>query len=473
MPEQNFDLPQFPGNEPITREELRELSRRLQNLSNDVASRYTRDGSIGAGDRFTISIFPAQVQGVFAQPSQSASDQAPGPNPQSAQYACVRTVTDAGLTSTSLWHSSPDGLQGILPQTQGTVNPQAGIIATNLAELDQNGNPTGNFVQPGQQVLVAALWNRGSVGGISASSPSQNNAPLYMFWFFPTVAWIKIESAQPYYSEGSYSGGGGYYNATLVTGAPVTIDPTTDLVAPISPNETLGTANAILAMNWAEANLGDPASHTVECPTFVPAWLIGYSNETPSRPVYRFYVPLPGPVTLKITGVYGSAIGGGGGARYKAEIQLGNVYRLDTATNYKLADPGTAFPGSANAVWVNVFEGGSGTDGTNVVGVGAAVRGSYVGISSSALPVFYGSSAPTGTTFVVNLSVDGGTSTPNFKYTLTTLGGIALTNATISPDFRQGWQNLTAATAGLAYINGTGVVGLKYADEQLTPTDCG
>lgn len=309
-------------------------------------------------------------------------------------------------------------------------DPTQWYPATNVLEMLSGTNA----VQIGQPVLIMAYIDRGVT-----------NRFRYLFIADRPVAWIKITSPQPYTSGGSYSGGGGYYNSSLVTGAPVKNDPTTNLIAPISPNETVGPANAILAVNWAEANLGDPASHWVPCNSndgqvqdpFVPAWFIGYSNEETPRPVYRFYYPKPGLEVMQIVGnVHASTPSNG---RYTAYILSGNVSIPDPAvtfTAWNQPEPGTAVQtsGGTYVYWCNTFEGGPnngassptqgvvyGTEADPSGGSGRWVTGTFKGMTTNGYPVYYGDTSPSQTTFAGFALVVSGTggdyeTRPSFIY---------------------------------------------------------
>lgn len=179
-----------------------------------------------------------------------------------------------------------------------------------------------------------------------------------VFEVAPGQAWIKLTSIIGPASLSSPNGGGGFYNARLVTGLPVTIAPTLDLEIPTNPAEKVPTTDNILAENSLEANLGNPPSHWVPLPSFVPAWYVGQSNETPPRPVYRFEYPNPGSsVTVKITGirqVSGPPIAGGG--RYNCRVLTGRAAGVDPDTDLDLPDTGETVPGSDNAIFENECE---------------------------------------------------------------------------------------------------------------------
>lgn len=314
--ETNFDLPPFAPDTSLTRTAIRALRDRMQYLSNDVASRYDTSGQIlGLGPN--IEIFSA----VVFTPYYPSNVRVP-----TAQYAMIKTATQSGIIPTSKWITEIDTTPGI----------RLNFIATNYAELDTNGLPTGNFVQQGQQVLVAAVWNRDNVqvgpGPVNSITPISTSEPAYIFYFYP-AAWIKITTPMP---DSGGMGGGGYYNARSVIGAPVTIDPSTDLVAPQFPNEVVNASDDILAENWSEANLGDPPSHWVPANKFVKATFVGYSNETAPRPVFRFSFEQPIVWLKLIAPVPPNSVGPpptGGGGYYEAQIVNGVPVTIDPTTD--------------------------------------------------------------------------------------------------------------------------------------------
>lgn len=250
---------------------------------------------------------------------------------QPAQY-CVRKCYVGGAKT-----------EAPLRIYNATDDPKQYYCATNLLE---NGAFT-NQVQPGTQILVIALIDRGIT-----------NRKRYVFLADRPVLWMKITSAIDPSTVGPPPlGGGGYYNARSVAKAPVTLDPTTNLIAPISPNETVASTDDILAVNWYEANLGNPPSHIVQCPTFVPGWLIGYSNETTPRPVYRFYIPKSGIASLSIgfPGSFSGEVVALGTGRYYAAVMLGSALNQDVTTPFG-TDNGTDYGVTGTCIWQNQAE---------------------------------------------------------------------------------------------------------------------
>lgn len=222
--------------------------------------------------------------------------------------------------------------------------------ATNVAELLSG---TTN-VQMGQPVLVFSYIDRGVT-----------NRKRYLFITDRPTLYLKITTAMPSASMGSFIGGGGFYNARSVTKQCVQVDPTVagGLIAPCSPNEEVAGTDDVLAENWAEANLGDPGSHWVQPDTFAPAWLVSYSNETPPRPVYRFYSPRPGPqamlINISTPSGFGATTIAFGTGRYAARPMTGNAVNPDATTDFDFDDPGTN--GGSNgsmpyAIWQNMAE---------------------------------------------------------------------------------------------------------------------
>lgn len=332
-----------------------------------------------------VETWPGIIVGLWGTPADESGNMPAVPNP--AMYCVQKCYVGSGLTSDPIkFYPALD-------------DPNKFYPATNVLELLSGTNQ----VQIGQPVLVFSYIDRGVT-----------NRKRYLFIADRPIAWISITSPQPPTAvTPTYTGGGAYYNASLVSGSPVTNDPTISLIAPISPNESVGPTNQICAVNCAEANLGDPPTHSVQCPVFAPAWLIGYTNETVAstppgpRPVYRFFIPRPGPVDASIIQPLGS-IGGVSAGRYEVSVMLGSVVGLDPATNFHGTDPGTQYPNAYNAYWTDVYEGGSASNGTTIMLSGAFVRGSFVGMAMDGKPAFYGSSAPSGTTFRINLTPNGG-----------------------------------------------------------------
>lgn len=395
-----------------------------------------------------LETWPAIVVGLNAKPGESESDL---PVVQPAMYWVRKQYIGSGLTadSVNLYNALDD--------------PTMFYPATNVLEMLDGTNT----VKMGQPVLILVYIDRGVT-----------NRKRYLFIADRPVAWIKITSAMGPASAGTpHVGGGAWYNARSVTGVPVTIDPTTDLVAPIAPSETVAASDNLLAMNWAESNFGDPPSHWVQCPAFVPAWLIGYSNESPPRPAYRFYVPRPGMIDGVVLAVLGSS-GGGGAGRYQIGVMLGSVAGLDQTTNFHGTDPGTRYPGSYNAYWTDVYEGGSGSNGTNIITVGSFIRGSFVGMATDGTPVFYGSSAPSGALFRVKLVQNGGSqgtasAAATWTYDVWVFdNSLQLLSAAPVEAPRFAIGTMTAATMGLAYLSATGAVVLAQAWEVHGTVTC-
>lgn len=247
------------------------------------------------------------------------------------------------------------------------------VTATNLAELptDPNGDP-GKPYPNGMGTHTITQGTRVWLWGVPVEWD-----PTILRWVFftcPPTAWIKLTSAAT---------GGGFYNARLLTGSPQTIDPTTNLVIPFSPNETIPSTDNILAENCLEANLGAPPSHwCTPLPMFVPAWPIGASNESTPRPAYRFALPPPpGPAVALITSPQGYA------GKYNGTIYLPPTTD-DGTGDLTMPDGMTA---GASCLIINVEE-DSGTPGagtasaTNRLATGSYVVGTYGGMSAETPP---------------------------------------------------------------------------------------
>lgn len=273
------------------------------------------------------------------------------------------------------------------------------VTATNLAEiLGGNGHilPTNGSLT----VEVFGVWDVGN--------PQQKH---YYFCTMPAVAWIKLTSVMPPASLGSPTvGGGGFYNARLMTGSPMTIDPKTDLVMPFSPAEAIPSTDNILAENCIEANLGDPAVHFVrDLPCFVPAWWIGLSKESTPRPVYRFAYPrIDRWHTLKITGYFGGS-GGTGGARYKAVLVTGWLDGTPSASaNMSLPDSGETV-GTTTVCYESDPE--NAITQSHLLPIGAFVEARWVGPgldnTGTLIAFFRGTGLPIGM-FPVKVKNDGG-----------------------------------------------------------------
>lgn len=294
----------------------------------------------------------------------------------------------------------------------------------------------------------------------------------------PPQAWIYIDTIMPPASSGSPNGGGGFYNAKLLTGSPVTISPLGDVVIPTFPNEALPATDNVLGQNSLEANLGNPPSHWVPLGCYVPAWYVGMSNESPPRPVYRFAYPVPGPVSVKIISTNAYYTGGIGAGRYAGSIGTGRVAGISKTSNFRPPDTGLTYSGTANCVLTDIYEGGSAAAGTAVIANGSIVHAFFVGYDSEnpTVPVLYFSSAPTGTLFIVNLTQDGGSdgtnTAPNtYTYTGTSLGGATLFKTAIQA---RGIPNgsMVPAPLGTAYIDLTGAIILAEAWETPNTTSC-
>lgn len=422
---------------------------------------------------------------------------------------------------------------GIADSTYLTATNLCEVLAGNAHLLPTDGSMT---------VEVFATWDVGS--------PQQKH---YFFAVMPNqITWIACTSPMPPASLGSDIGGGAYYNAIMLAGAPVTIDPLTNLVIPLTPGEKYSALTSglptvtILAENSAEPNQGNPPSHWVPCGTFFggapdptlaaagsqlggasaaqwfPAYYTGMSNETPPRPTYRFFCPMPGVTDIQIDGsqsIYVSSTAILGSGRYIGATVQGSGHNVDPTTAFTagggpgLLDPGfsanrttTLIPNGTLCAFCNLFESGKNSVATtypNVaskfLGDGKIVQGSFRGmmlypastpISSlpTLIPMFYGYAAPTAALFPVLLSVqsggNGGTDSalPTWTYTMGPIGGIngsgiGYSNTTYnytpqSPIYGRGgsfpYQQLgyyEAATCGLAYIDYTGMPQLFVAFE--------
>lgn len=198
------------------------------------------------------------------------------------------------------------------------------------------------------------------------------------------------------------------------------------------------------------------------------AW---WDNGDPQQVHYFINMGNPGVATLKITGSAGSLGGGDAGGRYKAAILTGSVSNLDPTSNFHPPDANMTAPSSPNAIWVNLMEGGSATAGTRVITAGSEVFGYYKGQDDEnpSLPVYYGTSAPAGTLFRVNLTQTGGsagtqTMAASWIYTVNSLDSVQLLTGA-SPEKPRWNGSFAAATKGYAYISATGAIVLAEAWE--------
>lgn len=343
--------------------------------------------------------------------------------------------------------------------------------ATNILEL---GLQTSN-VGIGQPVLVYAYVDRGIA-----------NRKRYIFVADRPVLWMKITSAMaPYIAGPPPLGSGGWYNARSVAKAPVTLDPITNLVAPISPNEEVASTDDILACNWYEANLGNPPTHVVQCPTFAPGWLIGYSDETVPRPVYRFYVPRPGSVPLQLASGYTTATASG---RYYGRVMLGAVagqtLAVLDALQWQGQDNGTLFPPfpAPLVMWCNFKEAGSGSiappNSTFLMAGSRWVMGTFEGVTSDGVAVYYGDSLSyeTFTIKITSVSGTGGdyTTPASYLYDCLLMDGVGGFGSGLAPLVGRGagapvGPFQPGAGYGLGYLDANGTPGLFCAFEQPAP----
>lgn len=283
----NRDIPEFPDNETVHRSDLRLLGSRFEKLANDFASRYATGGYTPGSDRFTFTYFPA----IVYLPYYRSLDE---PQP-SAQYVMIRAIATTGLDTFDRWNTQQETIPGIAEN----------FVATNYAELNINGNATGNSVPSGQQVMVCGVWNRNEVtqeGG--TVKPKSTNLIAYIFYF----------------------------------------------AVGISTPLLIKSVNA----NWDLEQ---------------------------------------------------------GASRYNVAVGKGSVFGVDPDSNFVPPDELMTFPTDANALAVDVFEGGSAASGTCLMVVGSIVLGTLNGTDNEnpALPVYYFSSAPSGTAFKVLLTQVGGT----------------------------------------------------------------
>lgn len=462
MPNPSTDLPRFPNGEVVTRADLRRLSERLGATAGDFASVYKYGGSTTGGEAFTMNIFPAIVGAPYFDSE--------GQQKASARYNMTRGITKSKFTTpenpagnpvrnTDLWQLDNDNIPGIAMS----------FIATNYAETDDSQNAFSNNVPQGQDVICFAFWNR------SIATPGQGNQtpqttytgiPLYVFYWKPKeIAWVKITTAMPYAS--SPNGGGGWYNCTILKGSPTDLNPTFDVVIP-DTGETVSADDAGLAQNTAEANLGNPAVGWVPREEWVLATYIGMSAEATPRPTYRFDYPRQ-VYTLKIITPQGS-VGGGGSGSYLAYVGQGRVSVAQNA-NFRVPDPNQVFAGPA-VIWRNLDEAGAANDGSNTIASNTLVFGYLEGYDSSmpAQAIYYGTAEPSGTTFLCNLTLNGGTdgnatAPATWGYDGTTqVGGNYLFTAQ-SPLVARPNGRASQANYGLAYIKGDSTIGLAQAYE--------
>lgn len=156
-----------------------------------------------------------------------------------------------------------------------------------------------------------------------------------------------------------------------------------------------------------------------------------------------------------------------GAARYNASIGVGSVAALDPDSNFRPPDANMTFPMTPNAIAVDVYEGGSAAAGTCVITAGSIVLGTQVGTDNEtpSLPVFYFSSAPSGTLFKVLLTPNA--DTPGSQGTATTAatwaydvfmfdGSDLQLASNQQPDAPRPFGQLTQAGIGWAYIGGQG-----------------
>lgn len=387
------------------------------------------------------------------------------------------------------------------------------VTATNLAEiLGGNGHilPTNGSLT----VEVFGVWDVGN--------PQQKH---YYFCTMPAVAWLCPTSPIPSASLGSYTGGGGYYNGEILTGSPVAIDPTTDLVIPLK-GELLPAppTYTVLAENSAECNQGDPPTHWVPCgstfinasnqtfggapaTSLIPAYYVGISNESTPRPVYRFFYPRPGPTTLIIGGSGIISGGGFGTGRYQCAILQGSGVKVDVTLPFTLSgipttgtpDTGTAIPSSGSTygpfgIFCNLFEAGpeaAVSTPTHLLRVGSPVVGFFAGMAAAVnsgvtqlVPMYYGHAAPAGTLIPVLLSQVSGsdgtsTSSPTYTYSgsiyfpaITGIDKWSTGSNTMQPLVRNGtggpgwYGSYYPAQFGLAFCDCKGAYTLWYAFEQ-------
>lgn len=258
MPHINSDLPAFADNTPVTRADLRRLVMGLTGLSGDVANKYVQGGTYPATSRFVIEVFPAKIESQYQE---SLGNTVP-----TAQYNMTRTVTKEGSSQTALWATRTENIPGIALD----------FVATNYAELDPDGNPTGNSLSAGQQVLIFAVWNRDQVTVNASGTPTTKtvNTKFYVFYFEPTFpATAKIIS--------NVSGAAGKYNGTIYA-IPTTDDGTGDLTLP--DGLTVGASCLVIYTQEDSANGTATATHRLEIGSYPVGTYGGMSEETPPRP---------------------------------------------------------------------------------------------------------------------------------------------------------------------------------------------
>lgn len=294
------------------------------------------------------------------------------------------------------------------------------------------------------------------------------------------VTWLRINAPEAAYSAGPPPvGGGGWYEADVLAGKPTDPpDPITDVAIPVAgetiPPLVFPYNGLALAQNSLEANLGDPPSHWVQTPCYVPAWLISSASTDADgkRPTYRFAYPRPGPTTLSITGIYGSlgSIGGPGigGWRYQASFYVGTPQKVTIAGATTLPDNGEIVNVGSLTPVIVCFENApeSGNVGSFRLPAGTQVTGVFTGGYSddvSPVPIYRGS-VPMPDVFEVVAADDGSgtnaadaTSYATYKYNFIDLvtGNIYVKGADPGTNRPAGFLVGPASTALVQFLGGT------------------
>jgi len=194
------------------------------------------------------------------------------------------------------------------------------------------------------------------------------------------------------------------------------------------------------------------------------------------RSVNQAVIQLNSPRAVWSTGV--------GAGRYNGCIGTGPITAVDPNSNFVPPDAAMTFPSSPNCIAVDVYEGGSSASGTCVITANSIVLGTFIGTdneTSPQLPVYYFSSAPSGTLFKVLLTPNS--STPGTQGTATTAAtwaydlflfdgaGLQL-GVNQQPDAPRPNGQVTQATIGWAYMTQTGTIWLAEAIEPPIVATC-
>jgi hypothetical protein len=205
----------------------------------------------------------------------------------------VKRILIFGSPTNAAVAAGYDTIDEDVPAMGNTPGKVDVYTATNLPEMIVQTTNQAMHGLPTNETFCVEVFGWWDVG-----NPQTKH---YFFSACPAVAWMQVTSPAT---------GGGYYNGTLLTGPPQTLDPTVNLVTPINPYENLSVGENVIGQNILETNLNVPSgcvgSHWVQLPQVVEAWYVGMSKESTPRPTYRFSFLPRGPFKVTLSQVSGS-----------------------------------------------------------------------------------------------------------------------------------------------------------------------